>query len=303
MARKRLWLRRVALAALLFVPVVWLGLPPLLRAAGLHAHVELPPVEAPERRALIVTTSHDTLGATGKATGVWASEMTVPYYAFRAAGMQVDVASIRGGEIPVEPQSVRWPVATADDRRFLVDEEFQRKVENSLRIDEIVASRYDVLFLAGGWGAAYDLAQSEALGQKVTEAYAAGAVVGGVCHGPLGLLQAKAPDGRPLVEGRRISAVTDKQIRELGITLTPKHPERDLRAAGAVFEAESRFRDIFASHVVVDGRLVTGQNQNSGSETAYEMVVLAKQPRTPLRDMSEDVEFSRESDDETTSGG
>ena len=93
-----------------------------------------------------------------------------------------------------------------------------------------------------------------------------------MCHGPLGLLQATTPSGEPLVRGRRIAAVTDRQIEELGITFTPMHPERDLRAAGARFEAGRRFRDMFASHVVVDGRLVTGQNQNSGAETAHRMM-------------------------------
>jgi len=131
---------------------------------------------------------------------------------------------------------------------------------------------YDIVFLAGGWGAAYDLGQSVTLGGKVGEAYASDAIVGGVCHGPLGLLQATTPTGEPLVRGRRIAAVTDKQIEELGITFTPLHPERHLRAAGSRFEGASRFRDMFASHVVVDGRLVTGQNQNSGAETAHRMM-------------------------------
>ena len=98
------------------------------------------------------------------------------------------------------------------------------------------------------------------------------AVIGGVCHGPLGFLQAYDADGDLIVKGRRISAVTDKQISELGISQTPMHPERDLRAAGVVFEAESGFRDLFANNVVVDGRIVTGQNQNSATETAVKMM-------------------------------
>ena len=106
----------------------------------------------------------------------------------------------------------------------------------------------------------------------MTVAYASGAIIGGVCHGPLGLLQADAPDGTPLVAGRRLTAVTDKQISELGITHTPKHPERDLRSAGALFESDTAFRDFFANHVVIDGRIITGQNQNSGAETAAEMM-------------------------------
>ena len=101
-----------------------------------------------------------------------------------------------------------------------------------------------------------------------------GKVIGGVCHGPLGLLKASGPDGRPLVEGRRISAVTDKQVNELGIDSTPHHPETELRKLGADFESESRFRDIFANHWVVDGNLVTGQNQNASPMVAREMLRL-----------------------------
>ncbi len=265
-------LTKAAGALLVLALVVWLGLPRLLTALGLHGHYEIPPMDLSGKRALIVTTSQDTLGEGGKATGVFASELTVPYYAFTDAGMAVDVASIKGGPIPIEPGSQGWPLATEADRRFLGDPQFQSKVQRSFEIGAVDIRQYDIVFLAGGWGAAYDLGQSEALGEKMTEAYANRAVIGGVCHGPLGLLKAKAPDGSPLVRGRRISAVTDKQIEELGITFTPLHPERDLRAAGVVFEAKSKFRDLFATHVVADGRIVTGQNQNSGAEAAHEMM-------------------------------
>jgi putative intracellular protease/amidase len=167
---------------------------------------------------------------------------------------------------------LRWPLISAPDKRYLDDLQFQSRVKRSLDIEMVDIEAYDIVFLAGGWGAAYDFAQSDVLGDQITRAYDRGAVVGGVCHGPLGLIPARAPDGSPLVEGRRISAVTDKQIKELGIVFTPKHPERDLRAAGARFEADTAFRDFFANHVVVDGRLVTGQNQNSGAETAHRMM-------------------------------
>ncbi|MDE0420606.1 MAG: type 1 glutamine amidotransferase domain-containing protein [Gammaproteobacteria bacterium] len=270
MKRKRLL--GIGLAVVVVAIGVWLGLPRLLVGIGLHPHYEIPAMDLGSRHALVIATSHATLGDTGKPTGVWASEMTVPYYAFMDAGMVVDIASIQGGPIPIEPQSLRWPVASPADRRFLRDAEVRSKVERSLAIDDVDASSYDIVFLAGGWGAAYDLGQSVTLGGKISEAYASDAIVGGVCHGPLGLLQATTPTGEPLVRGRRITAVTDKQIEELGITFTPMHPERDLRAAGARFEGESRFRDLFANHVVVDGRLVTGQNQNSGAETAHRMM-------------------------------
>ena len=263
---------------------VRLGLPRLLNGLGFHRHYDVPPIGLRNRSALIVTTSHDTLGDTGKATGVFASEMTVPYYAFADAGMTVDIASIDGGSIPIERSSLRWPLTSPADKRYLDDPTVQSKVMLSLKISEVDAGSYDIVFLAGGWGAAYDLGTSAALGEKVSDAYANQAVIGGVCHGPLGLLNATTPDGSPLVRGRRVTAVTDKQIGELGITHTPMHPERDLRAAGVEFEAKNRFLDLFANHVVVDGRIVTGQNQNSGAETAHEMmetVLAAERATTP----------------------
>lgn len=274
------FLKYGALTALVLGLAVFFGLAPLLVALGLHPHYELPKLEMSGQRALVVTTSHDTLGDTGEKTGVFASEMTAPYYAFLDLGMTVDVASIRGGKIPIQPGSDSWPLASEHDKRFLKDPAFLAKVEKSLSIEEIDIDDYDIVFLAGGWGAAYDLAQSATLGRKMTQAYAGGAVVGGVCHGPLGLLQAKAEDGKPLVKGRRLTAVTDKQVHEFGITHTPKHPERDLRAAGAVFESKTAFLDSLANHVVVDGRIVTGQNQNGGTETAVKMMqILIKSPR------------------------
>ena len=205
---------------------------------------------------------------------IFASEMTVPYYAFLDAGMDVDVASPNGGVIPVDPQSLKPVIRTEADDRFMVDDDFRAKVTSSLAVGDLDIDAYDIVYLAGGWGAAFDLGFSEELGAKVTEANAKGRVIGGVCHGPLGLLQAKAADGSPLVEGRRITAVTDKQVNELGIDSTPHHPETELRRLGADFESETRFRDPFANHWVVDGNLVTGQNQNAAPMVAREMLRL-----------------------------
>lgn len=254
---------------------LWIGLPATLRTMGLHAHYTGPTYTLPGRKALIVTTSHATLGDTGKATGVFASEMTAPYYEFLDAGMQVDIASIQGGAIPIEPISFRWFLEAESDKRFRKDLQFQAKVSSSIKIDDVDISQYDIVFLAGGWGAAYDLGTSAVLGQKMTQAWGAGKVVGGICHGPLGLLQAKDSNGEPLVKGKRMTAVTDRQIEQLGITFTPQHPERDLRAAGALFESSTAFKDFFATHTTVDGKLVTGQNQNAGYETAQKMMLAA----------------------------
>lgn len=209
---------------------------------------------------------------------MWGSELTHPYCSFLDGGMDVDVASVRGGEIPIDPQSVFFAVKSPEDERYLNDPLAQAKVMNSIPISAVDISRYDIMFIAGGWGAAYDLAQSPALAGKVTEAYYGdrAAVIGGVCHGVLGLVSARDKDGKLLVAGRRMTGVTDKQIRELGIEMTPLHPETELRRAGVAFESRSAFRDIFATHVVVDDeqRFVTGQNQNSGLEAAHRMMQL-----------------------------
>jgi len=266
---KIFWFIAIPAAAIILMVI---ALPALLRLAGINPRYDGPSHAVPGRKVLIVTTSHAVLGDSGKATGVYASEMTVPYYSFLDGGMTVDVASIDGGAIPIEPMSLRWPLLAPEDERFLADPVLGNKVRNSLRVDDVDFASYDAIFLAGGWGASYDLGQSDVLGARITDANAAGAVLGSVCHGALGLLKARTPQGEPLVKGRRLTAVTDKQIAELRITMTPLHPERELRAAGALYESATAFRDMLASHVVVDGNLVTGQNQNDGAETAHKMM-------------------------------
>ena len=256
--------------------IVWIALPAGLTFAGLHPEYQGPRPSFPGGKALIITTSHNRLGGNGDKTGVFASEMTAPYYEFTEAGMNVDLASIDGGRIPIDPLSFVWAIRSSYDDRYLDDSDFQEKVAHSLTVEEVDFTGYDMIYLAGGWWTAYDLGTSQALADGITRAYAANTVIGGVCHGPLGLLLARDETGAPLVKGRRLTAVTDKQVEELGITMTPHHPERELRAAGAVFESETRFRDLFANHVVVDGLLVTGQNQNAGAEVAIRMMEIAK---------------------------
>lgn len=223
-------------------------------------------------RALCIATNHGVLDI-GVPTGVFGSELTVPYYVFLDAGMTVDVASPLGGVIPVDPLSMKELIRTPDDDRLLGDTVFIGKLMKSLPIADLDFASYDIIYFAGGWGAAFDLGQSELLGRKVSEAHAAARVIGGICHGPLGLLKARTASGELLVKGRRLTAVTDKQIHELGVEITPLHPESALRAAGARFEGKHHpARDFFANHFVVDGDLITGQNQNSGPMVARLMM-------------------------------
>lgn len=270
----------VAAILIALVSVLLVSLPTILHKAGLHPEYNGPTAELPGKRALIITTSHDVLAAPGEtegpATGVMASEFTHPYYTFLDGGMEVDIASIRGGQIPIDPQTLRYMVRSPEDERYLEDPIAQAKVKNSIPIADVDIDQYDIVFISGGWGAAYDLAQSPVLAAKVSESYYGdkAAVIGGVCHGVLGLVNAHDRDGKLLIAGRRMTGVTDKQIKELDIELTPLHPETELRKVGVVFESQTAFRDIFATHVTVDDeqRFVTGQNQNSGLETAHTMM-------------------------------
>ena len=256
-------------------------IPKILKFFGLHPDYIGTSYSLPGKKALIIATNQAELnkhGKTGgKATGAFASEITAAYYDFIDASMQVDIASIKGGKIPIEPQSLSYFLKTSEDKRFLQDPELKEKVKNSKKITDTDFTTYDIIFLAGGWGAAYDLGYSDELGQKISDAYYTGnSIIGGVCHGPLGLIRAKEKDGNLLIAGRRMTAVTDKQIRQLFITATPQHPEAELRKAGALFESQSKLIDMFATHVVTDNekRFVTGQNQNSGHETAHKMMGL-----------------------------
>ena len=246
----------------------------LVRKLGMHPHdTESYTLKSEGLRALIVCTNHAWLDV-GKPTGLFASEMTVPYYLFSDAGIEVDLASPKGGEIAVDPISLRPIPRSEHDDRFLADTELKTKVRNSISISDIDVDDYDVIFFAGGWGAAFDLGFSDMIGEKVTEANAKNLVLGGVCHGPLGFLKAKNTDGEPLVKGRRVTAVTNKQVKELGIETTPHHPEKELRELGADFQCTHRRRDPLANHWEVDGNIVTGQNQNAGPMVAREIMKL-----------------------------
>ena len=224
-------------------------------------------------KALCLATNRAVLDI-GVATGVFGSELTVPYYVFLDAGMQVDLASPQGGIVPIDPLSIKPEIRTPEDDRMLGDDDFRNKLMNSLAVADVDFTAYDVIYLAGGWGAAFDFAQSEVLGRKITEAYAAGIVLGGICHGPLGLLRGRTASGELIVKGRRVTAVTNNQLHQLGVSFTtPLHPETALREAGAIYESKThKVADFFANYYVADGDLITGQNQNAGPMVARLMM-------------------------------
>ncbi|MEM6380837.1 MAG: type 1 glutamine amidotransferase domain-containing protein, partial [Bacteroidota bacterium] len=234
------------------------------------------------------TTSHSVLNKPGETegdpTGVFDSEMTIPYYEFLDANMQVDVASIKGGEIPIDPSSFLYFIKEDADKRYLKDDIFKAKVKSSIPLQTVDFKDYDVVFFAGGWGAAYDMAQSKLLAEKVSEAYYNSDVIyGSVCHGALAFVEARDSLGDYLIKGRTMTGVTQKQLDQLGIEFTPKHPEAELKKAGANYKANHKSMDFFATISVMDEekRFVTGQNQNSGHETSQMILkVLSENQQT-----------------------
>jgi len=268
---------KILLIIISFVIVIALALPSILNFAGLHPKFDGETFDLQGKKALIIATNHGVLNKPGeidgKSTGLFLSELSIPYYDFKKANIKVDIASIKGGKIPLEP--VPFFIETTEEKKKKKDQETMNLLQNSIPIKDIDFTEYDIIFISGGWGAAYDLGFSELLGEKISDAYySSQAIIGGVCHGVLGFINAKNEDGSPLIAGRKMTGVTDKQLKELGIFFTPQHPEEELKKAGVIFQSETAFRDVFATLTVVDDekRFVTGQNQNSGHETAYRIM-------------------------------
>jgi len=280
---KKKMIKIIGFVSVLFI-LFLIALPTLLHKAGLHPQYKDSKVyNFKNKKAVIISTSHRTLNkpgeTTGKLTGVFASELTVPYYEFIDSGIEVDVASIKGGKIPIDPESFFYVVKTNEDKRYLNDEIFQQKVNNSILVDELEIDNYDLVFISGGWGAAYDLGYSELLGEKISQAYySEKTIIGAVCHGVLGFINAKDSLGNLIIKNKRMTGVTNKQIKELEIFFTPQHPEDELIKAGAIFESKTAFRDVFANLTIVDeeSKFVTGQNQNAGHETPQKMMKILK---------------------------
>lgn len=217
------------------------------------------------RKALIVVTSHDTLGKTGRKTGFYFDEMATPYWSLTDAGYAVDLASPRGGNAPFDPGSLPKPGESKPAvQRFLDDAAAMAKVEASLAVVDADPAAYDAVFLAGGHGTMWDFT-NPALARFIGKAWDTGAVVGAVCHGPAGLVNAVRADGKPLVENLRVNSFTDAEEEAVGLTgEVPFLLETELRRRGARFESSGNFQP----HAVRDGRLVTGQNPASVSKVA-----------------------------------
>lgn len=226
-------------------------------------------------KALLVLTSHRQLGDTGRGTGFYYDEMAAPYWALVDAGVDVSLASVAGGEAHADPKTLVEP----DKRppmvaRFMDDAEAMAKLAATAKASEVDGSKYDCVFFPGGHGAMWDF-DSETIGGIATRAWAADAIVGAVCHGPASLLKAKAEDGSPLVQGRRVNSFTDSETEQIElIGVEPFLLETELRKLGALFENSGNF----TSHAVRDGRLITGQNPQS-TVAVCDLLVQAIQER------------------------
>lgn len=219
----------------------------------------------PSRRALIVVTSHDRLGNTGKATGAYLSEITHVYEALAAAGIEVDFVSPRGGRVPLDGVD-RSDAANA---AFLDDASALARLHASATPAAVEASRYGAIYFAGGHGTMWDLPEDGALARLTAAIYEAGGVVAAVCHGPAGLVNVRLADGAYLVAGKQVAAFTDDEERAVGLTeVVPFLLASTLAARGAHHRAAPRF----AANVVVDGRLITGQNPASARGVGQALV-------------------------------
>ena len=226
-------------------------------------------------KVLMVLTSHDQLGSTGLKTGFWLEELAAPYYAFKAAGAEIVLASPLGGQPPLDPKSNEPASQTDLTRRFEADAQATAQLAATVRLDSVSQADFDTVFYPGGHGPLWDLVEDRASIDLIESFIAAGKHVALVCHAPGVLRHVKAASGRPLVEGKKVTGFTNTEEEAVGLTtVVPFLVEDDLKAKGGLY---SRGAD-WGSYVVSDGLLVTGQNPASSAEAAE--LVLSLMART-----------------------
>ncbi|MET9734948.1 type 1 glutamine amidotransferase domain-containing protein [Streptomyces sp. NPDC006458] len=218
------------------------------------------------KKILIALTSHGELGDTGRPTGFYLPEVAQPWKVFTDHGYEVDLVSVRGGEPPMIGHDTDDPVHTA----FLADAEMSAQLAHTPRPDQVSAADYDAVYYAGGHGTMWDFTGvAPALARLATDIYEAGGVVSALCHGPAALLDIRLSDGTALVEGKRLTAFTNEEEAAVELTdVVPFALQDALQELGAKHEGAKAF----TTHVVVDGRLVTGQNPASATAAAEAVV-------------------------------
>ncbi|MDP3320118.1 MAG: type 1 glutamine amidotransferase domain-containing protein [Bosea sp. (in: a-proteobacteria)] len=220
-------------------------------------------------KILMVLTSHDRLGDTGRKTGFWLEELAAPYYAFKDAGAEITLASPKGGEPPLDPKSAEPEAQTDATRRFEADPAAKAALAATERLATVSQAAFDAVFYPGGHGPLWDLAEDSKSIALIEETIAAGKPVALVCHAPGVLRHARAADGRPLVQGRNVTGFTNTEEEAVGLTaIVPFLVEDELKRNGGLF---SRGAD-WQPYVVDVGLLITGQNPASSAPAAEALI-------------------------------
>lgn len=230
-------------------------------------------------KVLIVATSHGTLGSGGEATGLWLEELAVPYMVLREAGVDVEIASVAGGKLPIDPRSEKprdeHPPAV---QRFLDDSAATRAMSSSRKLADLDPQQFDAVFFPGGHGTMWDLPTDATVGQLVAGFLAAGKPVAAVCHGPAALVGARDAGGRPVVAGRTITAFSDSEEKAVGLMeVVPFALESRLRELGATVKTGPDFEPF----ALRDDWLVTGQNPASSEKVARLLLEALAETRRP----------------------
>lgn len=216
-------------------------------------------------KILMVLTSHDELGTTGKKTGFWLEELAAPYYAFLDAGADITLASPKGGQPPLDPKSDEPDSQTDETRRFHADSAAQAALATTIKLDSVNQEAFDAVFYPGGHGPLWDLANDKHSISLIEQTLQAGKPVALVCHAPGVLRDVKNADGTPLVKGKKVTGFTNSEEEGVGLTeVVPFLVEDVLKQNGGLYSRG----DDWQSYTVQDGLLITGQNPGSSAETA-----------------------------------
>jgi putative intracellular protease/amidase len=220
-------------------------------------------------KILLVLTSHDKLGNTGRKTGFWLEELAAPYYTFKDAGAEIVLASPKGGQPPLDPKSNEPSFQTELTRRFEADASAKAQLATTVRLDSVKAEDFDAIFYPGGHGPMWDLAENQSSVRLIETMLRAGKPVALVCHAPGVLRHAKTPDGKPLVQGKTVTGFTNTEEKAVGLTkVVPFLVEDELTANGGIFSKSGDWKP----YVVTDGLLITGQNPASSGPAAKVLI-------------------------------
>lgn len=223
-------------------------------------------------KILMVFTSHDTLGSTGRKTGFWLEEGAAPYYVFHDAGVELTLISPKGGQPPVDPKSDLPENQTPAMTRFKADQAAQQVFATTGRLSDARSEDFDAVFYPGGHGPMWDLVDNPESIKLIESFYSSGKPVAAVCHAPA-VLHRATYQGVPIVEGKRVTGFANSEEEEVKLTkVVPFLVEDELKRLGGLYEKKPNWE----SFAITDGRLITGQNPASSTAGAQSLVRLLK---------------------------